>query len=143
MTIEQVKSAAEAELESLKGALLPLQNTWIEVHNKYWQGVQNPSNIPRDGANGTVDPDLARPPLPSWDDFGITLPSSIPYSVRCDEYVCTGCDTDHSSDTVGFYAVVLFLWGSDPEVWWTNRSRREGGEWADEGWTSEQIGPFV
>ena len=137
MTIETVKAAAELQLESLKTNLLPRQNTWVETHDKFWQGLQNPPDLPLDGTNGTVDPDLARPPLPSWEDFGITLPVSIPYSVRCDEYV------NRDAGTVGFYVLVLFLWGSDPEVRWTNRSRREGGEWVDEGWTSEQIGPFV
>lgn len=144
MTIEQVKSAAEVELESLKVALLPLQQDWKENHSKYWQGLQNPQTLPKDGVDGSVDPDLARPPLPSWDDFGVTeLPVSIPYSVRCDEYVCEECGSDHDHDVVGFFVLVLFVWGTNPEVRWTKRSKREDGEWVDEDWTSEQIGPFA
>ena len=143
MSIETVKAAAEIQLESLKTTLLPLQNDWIQTNDKFWQGRQNPQELPHDGINGTIDPDLSRPPMPSWEDFGVSLPISIPYSVRCDEFVCEECGLDHDHEAAGFFVLVLFTWGSSPEMKWTKRSKHEDGAWIDEDWVSEQIGPIV
>ena len=142
MSIETVKAAAEFYLGELKVILLPLQEEWVESHNRYWQGRQNPQELPHDGVNGTVDPDLARPPMPSWEDFGVNLPVSSPFSVRCDEFVCEGCHLGHDEDATGFFVLVLFTWGSNPGMRWTKRSKHEDGAWTDEDWVSEQIGPI-
>ncbi|MBG94869.1 MAG: hypothetical protein CL793_06410 [Chloroflexi bacterium] len=143
MSIETVKASAEIQLEALKVTLLPLQEEWAESHTRYWQGRQNPQELPRNGVSGTVDPDLARRPMPSWEDFGVTLPDSIPYSVRCDEFVCEGCHLGHDDLVTGFFVLVLFTWGSNPEIRWIKRSKYEGGAWTDEDWVSEQMGPIV
>lgn len=135
MTIDEVQVAAEAGLDALKASLPSLQNLWVETNDRCWQGVQNPSVLPADGDTGSVDPDLARSPLPSWSEFGVTFSGDHPFSVRCDEFV--------SGDAIGFHAVVVFQWGSDPVVIWSKKSRWEDGDWVDEDWGQLEMGPIA
>ena len=85
MTLEEVKQEAETYLASLQVEILPLQATYIGTHGKYWQGCLTPKPIPADGVDGTPDPDVSRDDLPSWEDFGITLPATAPFAISVDE----------------------------------------------------------
>ena len=131
MALEDVKQEAETYLASLQTEILPLQSTYIGANGKYWQGLETPRPVPADGVDGTPDPDVARDGLPSWDDFGVTLPSAAPFAVSVSEESYPG--TYRAYDLQA-----SFDWGTGT---WTATVKYSDGSWGVLGWEFNQWPP--
>ena len=92
MTIDQIKTEAEDFIDDTKSVILPLQQAWLDTHSTYWQGLRTPTVTPQNGAELPTDGSLARYPMLSWEAFGITLPTTSPFSIGCDEVVDWQCE---------------------------------------------------
>jgi hypothetical protein len=131
MTIEEVKQAAETYLASLQTEILPLQATYLGGHGRYWQGLETPRPVPSDGNDGTPDPNVSRGSLPSWSDFGVTLPASAPFAVSVNEQSYPG--------TYRAYNLRAdFNWGPGS---WTGKVEYTGGAWGSISWSYIQWPP--
>ena len=131
MALEDVKEEAELYLASLQDAIVPLQATYIGTHAQYWQGVETPRPIPADGDVGTPDPEASRYRLLSWEEFGITLPTTATFAVSVNEESDPGTpsayDLQASCD-----------WGAGT---WTGKVKYSDGEWGVLGWEYHQRSP--
>ncbi|MAH44296.1 hypothetical protein CMI37_00600 [Candidatus Pacearchaeota archaeon] len=131
MALEDVKQEAELYIASLQDAIVPLQATYIGSNGQYWQGIETPRPVPSDGDDGIPDPHIARDSLPTWDDFGLTLPATAPFAISVNEQSYPG--TYRAYDLLA-----SFDWGPGT---WTGRVTYSDGAWGDLGWAYHQWPP--
>jgi len=134
MTIQEIKDSAEAFIEGKKSVILPLQQAWIDTHDKFWQGLRTPTILPQDGAELPTDENLARYPMPSWIGFGITLPSVSCFSIGCDETVNHDCVSGCESFSFSLWGRFIYS-----DVTYCKRSNwcEEDG-WVDYPWDVQE-----
>ena len=134
MTLQEIKDSAEAFIEGKKSVILPLQQAWIDTHDKFWQGLRTPTILPQDGAELPTDQTLARYPMPSWFSFGLTLPSVSPFSISCDEIVSHDCDDDCRQ--VSFSLATRFVFDNTLYARRSNWCEESG--WVDYPWDVQE-----
>ena len=108
MTVQEIKDLAEEFIEDLKPSILPLQIQWKISNPTYWQGIRTPQQTPENGAEGSLDSTLSRPPMPSWFVFGLSLPDRAPFSVGCDQTVRHDCLTVCEKESFALWCRFVF-----------------------------------
>lgn len=78
---------ADTILADLKAALAPIQADYFALKGRYWQGLQTPLAIPKDGGEAT--PEKAHHPTDqaeTWEDIAVPFPSALPIAVEVHVY---------------------------------------------------------
>jgi hypothetical protein len=124
MELEEFKKSIEDAFNIIWDKLVIEQEKYFSVNKIYWQGIKNPTELPTEEKESSVNLSL-KPSYQekTWQDFKV-LPDKLKFQIQIDQYVSP-------DKTCGFVATVFMNYNGDNYLF----SKGYGKEKRDVAWT--------
>lgn len=123
-TLQEVRDKVDTRLAQIWPVITNRQDTYFQLHGRYWQGIIDPQSLITDATDTDLDSSLhPTDQQETWlDMFGAQLPAQLPMQIQIDAY--------QSVEGHGFVATVYVKFNGNIY----SRSRGIGPEDRNQSW---------